>query len=310
MKNRVISLVLSIIVLILNQLVAQNGSTTGSVSPFQKNRSVLFGFDTYINSQPQQDQRNVAICSAFNGWLYAVYSYPGNLNQAGVTILRSKNNGLTWSVIYNGTVGFGPTTITKLAISVCGQDSANLKLFIGYCISTLSTTIHIARVGRLNGNTGSPETELLNENSESIRDLALASDDLYPALNSNPFSLGVIYTKGDNADSVVFRSSSNGGQSLDSRYCIASSSKYFDKVTLAYGRSPSCSNGRYYAAWEEKQNAGSTSGNIYTAHSEPNFNSPFTIPLQIDSLDASIKNRVSNPAISCQNNGLDNVKGW
>ena len=38
-------------------------------------KSVLFGFDTYINNQPNEDQKNIAICSAFNGWLYGVYSY-------------------------------------------------------------------------------------------------------------------------------------------------------------------------------------------------------------------------------------------
>jgi len=306
MKNRVFNLVIICIVIVLNQLVAQNGVTTDSFNPFQQNRSVLFGFDTFINSQPQQDQRNVVICSAFNGWLYAVYSYPGSLNQAGATILRSKNNGQSWSVILNSTVGFGPTTITKLNIRACGHDSANLKLFIGYCITNLSNASHIVWLGRYNGNTGSPEAELLNENSESIRDFALATDDLYPASNSNPFSLGVIYTTGGNKDSVIFRSSSNGGLSLDSRHCIAVSSKYFDKVALAYGRSPSCNNGRYYAAWEEKENSGSLSGHIYSAYSEPNFSGPFTVPVQLDGLEASFNNRVSNPVIACQNNGIDN----
>jgi hypothetical protein len=154
---------------------------------------------------------------------------------------------------------------------------------------------------------GVSEEILFQEGSEFIRDFALASDNLYPANNTNPFSLAAVYSKESfNKDSIVFLSSSNGGLSFDKHYSIASSSHYFHKVALAYGRSPSCPGGRYFAAWEEQENENSVSGHIYTAHSEPNFDSPFTTPLLIDSLDAATANKVSNPAIACQHNGVDN----
>ena len=307
MKARFTYFVLLLFFISFNGLLAQSGLLGGTVVPFQPDKSPIFGFDTFINNQPLQNQRNIAICSAFNGWLYAADSYfDTSLRQAAVTFSLSKDNGVTWSVILDGTIGLITTAITRLSILACGNDTANLKLFVGFCIFDSAASIHYAIVVRYNGNNGQFEDEILNDPSGNIRDLALASDDLYPAGGSNPFSLAVVYSKNDGADSIVFCASSNGGISFNKRYKIASSSHYFDKVALAYGRSPSCSSGRYFAAWEEQENVNSVSGHIYTAHSEPDFNSPFTAPVLLDSLDATAANKASNPVIACQNNAADN----
>jgi hypothetical protein len=277
------------------------------IIPLQPDKSPIFGFDTFINDQPLQNQRNIAICSAFNGWLYAAYPYfDSNAHQDAVTMLRSKDNGVSWSVLLDGTISMFHSGIIKLDILACGHDTTNLKVFAGYCIydtATMEQGLFVVRYDR----NGVIENEFLHENSTYIRDFALASDDLYPASNSNPFSFAVVYSKGTfYNDSIVFCSSSNGGMSFDRQYKIASSSHYLHKVTLAYGRSPSCNSGRYFAAWEEQDNVNSVSGHIYTAHSEPDFNSPFTTPVLLDSLDASMANKTSNPVIACQNNAADN----
>jgi hypothetical protein len=275
--------------------------------PPQSNKSILFGYDTFINSQPLQNQRNIVICSAFNGWLYATYSYhDSNHQQDAFTILRSIDNGVSWSILFDGPLGLFNDEISKLSILACGHDTTNLKLFVGIGIFDTLTSGRSIWVIRFNNN-GVVELEILHENSLEIKDFDLASDDLYPASNSSPFSLGLVYSKGTlTNDSIVFCSSSNGGISFDTRYNIASSSHYLDKVALAYGRSPSFNTGRYFAAWEDKSNATSTSGHIYTSHSEPNFNSPFTMPFLLDSLDVTTANKASNPVISCQNNASDN----
>jgi hypothetical protein len=75
---------------------------------------------------------------------------------------------------------------------------------------------------------------------------------------------------------------------------------------LNYGRSPSYPNGRYFAVWEEQENQSSILGHIYTAHTEPNFDSSFTRPICLDSLDPASINKVRNPAIACQYNNVDN----
>src|ERR1035437_5068556 len=101
MKARFTYFVLLLFFISFNGLLAQSGLLGGTVVPFQPDKSPIFGFDTFINNQPQQNQRNIAICSAFNGWLYATYSFFDNsVNQDAVTILRSKDNGGTWSVLF------------------------------------------------------------------------------------------------------------------------------------------------------------------------------------------------------------------
>ena len=307
MKARFTYFVLLLFFISFNGLLAQSGLLGGTVVPFQPDKSPIFGFDTFINDQPLQNQRNIAICSAFNGWLYATYSFFDNsVNQDAVTILRSKDNGGTWSVLFEFPWGAFNVRFSKLEILACGQDTNELKIIIGFLSLSTVSTIQSLSITRSDRN-GIPEDEVFHNSSGFLRDFSMASDDLHPATNSNPFSLGVIYSEGTpSGDSIVFYSSSDGGMSLNNHYNIAFSSNYFDRVTLDYGRSSSFNSGRYFAAWEEKDNANSTSGHIYTAHSEPNFNSSFTIPVLLDTLDPSSANKACNPVISCQNNAADN----
>lgn len=308
MKIMITIIIQIICMVLLNGLHAQKGSAYDKIDQYQSNKSVQFGFDTYINNQPLEDQKNIAICSAFNGWLYAVHSYfDKSVNEAAATFLRSKDNGITWSIIFDETIGWAHTAFTKLDLIAVGQDTANIKLFLGFCLFDSISTYHNGYVSRYNGNTGLPEGEFLDENSHDIRDIVLATDGQYPAENSNPFSIGVVYSKkGFGGDSIIFRTSSNGGMSFDMRYSIAFTAHYFNKVDLAYGRSASFPEGRYFATWEEKESLNNTSGHIYSAHSEPYFNSMFTTPVLLDNFDPSLNNRASNPVISCQSNQENN----
>ena len=304
MKSRFILFIFFL--LCFTGLNAQTERVRGTVVPSQPNKSPLFGFDTYINNQPQQNQRNIVICSAFNGWLYGAYNYYDNSVQYDrAVIVRSKDNGVSWSVIHDGDTGVKHVGYTKMDILACGHDTNNLKVFLGLVDFDTLNGYHTAAVVRFDKN-GVGEADILNIMDRYIRDLSLASDDLYPAINSNPFSLAVIYSKFEYSDSIVFRSSSNGGMSLNSYHILAWSSHYLHKVALTYGRSTSYNTGRYFAAWEEQDNSSSVSGHIYTAHSEPDFNSSFSTPVLLDSLDATTANMASNPVIACQNNAADN----
>jgi len=307
MKVQLILLVFIFYLFSFHGLHAQPTKGSDPMIPLQTNRSALFGTDIVIHDQPDRNQRNVAICSAFNGWLYAIFPYfDNNANQDAITLLRSKDNGVSWSLLFDLTTGFFHSRTIKLEILACGHDTTNLKVFAGYCFYDTITTNQWLYIVRYDRN-GVGAEEFLHSNSSHIRDFALASDDLYPASNSNPFSFAVVFSKGTlYGDSIVFCSSSNGGISFNKQYNIASSSHYFHKVALAYGRSPSFSSGRYFAAWEEQENENSVSGHIYTAHSEPNFNSPFTKAVCLDSIDPSAINHARNPVIACQNNAADN----
>lgn len=94
--------------------------------------------------------------------------------------------------------------------------------------------------------------------------------------------------------------------SLDSWHVVATTSSHYHKVALAYGRSPSWSSGRYFAVWQEQDEIISSLGHIYTAHTNPDFNSPFTTPINLDSLNPVNINKCKNPTIACQYNNVDN----
>jgi len=269
------------LLLCLTGLNAQTGFLGGSVVPF-KPQSQLFGKDIVIQDISDRDQRNIAICSAFNGWLYAAYSY-SQPDQGYISVLRSVDNGINWNFIGGGSATIlGNRLIKNLGILACGNSETNLKLFIGWEYVDTLYSWSGAYLCRYNPEPFSVEGTLFSDSG--IKDLAFTSDNNFPASNSNPYSIGILYSKRNlywsgTPDTIIFLSSSNGGLSIDNRRIIATTLNTFQKVSLKYGRSPSWSSGRCFVTWEEKETDSSSVGHIYTAHSEPDFNSPFTNPV-------------------------------
>jgi hypothetical protein len=284
----------------LNQLdLAQQYSNEDPILPLKTNRSVLFGKDIIINDLPNENQKRVAVCSAFNGWLYAaVWSRVDGYTST--IIMKSENGGLNWNLFKE--CGANPLNeiLTSFNIVACGNSISNLKLFFGKV--SYDTIYHrsVALVGRYNGITGVTEVDLLDEQDEQIYGLAISNDYNYPATNSNPGSLGILYSIQGVKDSIIFRSSSDGGMTLSNRKVVAVSSHHFNKVALNYGVCPSYNSGRYFAAWEIKSDPGSNFYHIYTAHTNPDITGSFTPPVCLDSLDASAINKCKNPSIACQ----------
>jgi len=258
-----------------------------------------------INNQPDQDQRNVTICSSVNGWLFAAYTHIQN-NVEWVTILKSVDSGHSWEIISDVSSDTPSWRFKKLQVISCGLDTNNLKLLFGMSIYVTGGGFYLGVVDRFDVNTASWEGDILEDYSREIYDIAIASDDLFPASGSNPGSIAAIYFKRYQHDSIYFCVSDNGGQSFTTRRNIAGTNKRLGKVSLTYGRSSSFPNGRYFAAWEEKETDNSLFGHIYTAHSEPNFNSSFTNPICIDLSDSSLNNKVRYPVISSQASNFDN----
>jgi len=292
----------------LNGVYAQSGLFGGPVAPL-KPQSPLFGKDIVINDQPTQNQRQVVIRSAFNGWLFAEYSYTDQATQAPAsTVMKSVDNGITWTVFFNGVWPGAYHSFASVDMAVTGDSLSNLKVFLAWVASNSPSGYHgDGSIWRFNGETGDYEDGILIYSTYYI---ALFNDFMYPASNSNPYSLGVLYSAENlnfTMDSIVFLSSNNGGMSFNSRQVVATTTgNHFNKVALAYGRSPSWNSGRYFAAWEEKSSYTSNTGHIYTAHSNPDFNGTFTTPVKLDSVDASAYGNARNPAIACQYNNVDN----
>jgi len=291
------------------QSFSQHSTNLNTYNSHDLDKSVLFGNDVVINNEPLQDQKHVFISSSNNGWLFTAYTYFGLNNWPCITILKSTDNGLTWNVLTDFFQPFDNCEIRYLDLLVCGDSASDLKIVLAFSIVSIGSISGIGDgwVLRYDGESGNYEAEL--RHIPLVHSIALASDQMYPAINSNPHSIGCLYSdnhEGSGKDSVIFLSSSNGGISFNSRQSISGTEKYFPKVTLSYGRSLLGNTGRYFAAWEERTDFSVLVGHIYTAHSDPFFNSGFTDPVMIDSLVPGNYNSVRNPSIACQLNNTNN----
>ena len=307
MKNQ-LSIFLTIILLsLINFAEAQTSIGFNGTSFQNKSDAPLYGKDIVIHDSLAQNQRNVSVCSAFNGWLYAIYSY-NNQDIPYCEILKSVDQGITWEVLLNANFGSEHQIITKLQIIVCGNTVSTLKLFVAEAFR--DTTDILSHTGgvyviRYNTEPFGFGAIILSDFTSWYKDIAMASDQACPSTNSNPFNLGVLYSKLHGIDSLIFCFSVDGGISFSNRRVIATGHN-FEKVALSYGRSASHGEGRYFAAWEKKDSPNATTGHIYTSHSSTSLNSSFTSPVCLDSLNTSYINNVRNPAISTQATTFDN----
>ena len=75
MRNIFTFMVLTLSLFLASLLNGQSLSVDFPGVPLDPTHSVLFGKDIIIDNQIIQDQRDIAMCSVFNGWLFAVHSY-------------------------------------------------------------------------------------------------------------------------------------------------------------------------------------------------------------------------------------------
>jgi hypothetical protein len=268
-----------------------------------------FAADQYIYNKPSENQENLHLASAFNGWLYAAYTVNDTLShKGGISVRYSKDGGITWMhfLNYQYTNSFYPLT----GIVVAGTDTNNLSVFIAGVLKTISTgnySVYVDKFDGRNGNLIAGQIYVHTLGSMPVYDIALASDYLFPASSSMPYSVGFLYSqKGPVQDSLVFALSTDGGTTFGARRALSASSRAFRKVALAYARSATASNGSYFAAWESRISSSNTLGHIYTSHTTATINSSWSLPLCLDSLSALTNGWVRNPTLACQYSLLDN----
>jgi hypothetical protein len=308
MKNKFTLLLCVLCLVNLSTLMAQCGGGSAACMPLKTgNMALHYGGDVLINDQPAQNQRNANITVAYNGWLYAINTYT-TATTYGITTMKSVDNGKTWTIF--STYDFGATAEqTSVDIVAAGTTPADFKIFISGVRHNFGIN-YVAWVDRLDPNTGAVEDEILNETwSGMIMDIKIASDYRYPAVGASPYSLGILFSKRSGFDTIVFYSSADGGMTVGNRYALTGTGWYCNKVAISYGVCNNWFNGRYFAAWEEFESGSTDYGHIYTAHSNPTFNSSFTGKICIDSIyaDPNIFNYCRNPSISTMaNSTLDN----
>ena len=142
--------------------------------------------------------------------------------------------------------------------------------------------------------------------------VAIASDYTFPSAGTSPFSLAVLYSKGDMTnDNIIFKSSSTGNSVFDNTQVITDTGICYSWVALSYGRSPAYPDGRYFAVWKRQFNHvgwnADYQGEIYTSFTTGQYNGPWSAPLRVDSFIPAGAGRSNHPAIASQVNDWNNL---
>lgn len=256
----------------------------------------------------QHNQIEAKVDVAFNGWIYEAHSYTDYAhNDVGVWVSVSKDAGSTWQTIV--TFSGSDVAVPRFDIVVTGQDTNNLKLFVARTYTDLLSNQNTVFVSRHNANTGANEALLLSRSlgANSVYDLQLASDYMFPAVGAQPYSIMCAYTcQGAIKDSLHVLTSADGGNSFGSLQTVTTTTRKLNKLDIAYGYSPSASNGRYFLAWEEFNAPNDTLGHILTAKHTTNISLGFSAPTNLDSLNSTAIGKCRNPSIAVSQTLEDN----
>jgi hypothetical protein len=290
----------------LNGNYAQISQGPSGSSPLKSVTNPLYGFDVPLYDDLNQDQRQAGLSVAFNGWVYACYT----MANGGFVVVKSMDNGITWdgwqSVMMMGYF------ITNLDIVVTGETVSDVKVWVAYtCYDLANHTSWFAGYEKLDGDLNYlGHTDLDSFSSAyGFYDIAIASDYRNPGVNCNPFSIGILYSKsGSPRDSLIFYCSTDGGASFGYRKKVSTSSSFYDKVALSYGKGLAQSAGRYFAAWEQKVHHNDWNGNIFTAYTDPYTYSNFTPQENLDTLEGD-PGMGRNPSIATSFTNVNNAEG-
>lgn len=283
-KKTILFVLMGFLFLNTNSLIAQQASKWGS--------------DIIISNQPTEIQTNAKIAVAFNGWLFSSYESDGR-----VYVKKSKNNGLNWEHVFYSNTGVYSTDMI-----VCGNTVEDLSVFVsGFFIHPSTRYVFVDRID-VSANTVS-ERLIYNERlGTNVRDTKLASDYKFPSYIANPYSVAVCFSSSEMPnDSIISIVSTDGGETfpLINKEVIDVTDKYFDKISIAFGKNKSYINGRYFVAYEKYDVNNDKYGNIKYAYTTGNVLASYSPPIYLDSLIGNA-NKNKNPSIVCQFDTLDN----
>lgn len=270
-----------------------------------------FGTDVIIGNTPAINQRQVEITSAFNGWLYAAYTtLDSAADQGGVVIKRSIDRGVTWQTIDSYIVT--GIRYEDVDILVAGTDTNNLMLYVAGINHNMGVNTYVAYVDKYNATGLNFINAIYNKGTgtRQIYEVELASDYQFPAVGASPYSLAILVSEYSSSyDSLTVDVSVDGGNTFGFHEVVATTGGYFKKASLAYGRSVSGSNGRYFAVWEQRSSASARNGHIYTSRNQSTVDGPWITPICLDSISATMINLCRNPRIATSYGNTDNDSG-
>jgi hypothetical protein len=196
---------------------------------------------------------------------------------------------------------------------VCGTSTSDLKLFVARIYRNDVSVTSELKLSSYDANDGTSLTTLKDDllySGERFLDMAIASDYYFPAWSAGVYSVGLAYSKSTaSVDYINFISYADEGATAQTEKNLYTGGMYTRNVAVAYGRSATYVNGRYFVAWEERLYSADDIGQIWTAHTVGVYNDDFTAPIRLDNMVAASAGFCRNPSIACQFNNTDNTLG-
>lgn len=232
--------------------------------------------------------------TAFNGWIFVGFNYY-DMPNTGYKVLKSVDNGVTWTTIIDYSVTPGSAyypQITKMIVA--GSNTTNLRLFLTLNGPGNAGPGKVGIVESYNAFDGT----LINRYNLGyfIDDIKLTSDDHNPLSSSSPYSVAVAYTT---SDSLHLFYSTDGGLNFATS-TIATDTSNFAQIDISYGSGNTTGTGNYGITFMKGNNIGV----IFSATNNPIIFSPFTI---IDTVDSFTNGQCFFPKIIMQNSNYQNT---
>lgn len=245
---------------------------------------------------------------AYNGWIYVVFNTLNTTeNKGGIHILKSTNGGLSWESLIE--FAYENENYPLFDIQVVGNSESDLYLYLaGVNTNVNNVGIFIDKYNAIAGNLISGNSVLISSiGAITINDVDLETDYRSPSANAAPYSIGLAYSyRGLSHDSIDFVVSNNGGQTFLSPKNIYTTTNHIKKISLAYGKSASVSNGGYNIAWDEFTNINDNFGKIYTSGTINNIDGNWISPICLDDISMATQNKCKNPSMASQYGMTDN----
>ncbi len=268
------------------------------------------GPDRVIDTKAAGVMQRLRTTTAFNGWIFAAYSTISG-NNGGITIRKSTDSGQSWTTV--DFYSINNVRYPAFDLVVTGNDVANLNLFLVGVNNSLTANTNILYVDRYNANTNVFLGSVLNVNNGAVPvlDIAIASDYLFPAFLATPYSVGIAWILGSaaGAGQIKFLVSTDAGATFNiaNQQNVATATGLYRSLSLAYGRSASGSNGRYFIAWDEFAAAADRVGQLFTSRNTSTINDIFIAPIRLDNLTSATTNKCNTPKIAMQYDSIDNA---
>lgn len=201
----------------------------------------LWNSDVNVMPQAGKYYKEVKTTVAFDGTIYLgrLYADSPDGRYYGFDILKSQDDGVTWSFFHSETLDGSDEAFTAMDIIAAGENTDDFRLYLAVPAINTATHYTVMLATRYNKN---GVAEILSFNGEDytynstrgFSSVSWATDSRKPSEVSNPYTISLAAAKAESTDEVIAWSTND--PSIDfHRKVVASSVSFMKNVSASIG---------------------------------------------------------------------------